>query len=60
MTGRKTACCFHRFEDDVYSTNNLNHALDKDIVKVYGIIDERKDLKEKLLKLERHKLILWY
>ncbi|MDI5898069.1 ribonuclease R [Flavobacterium yafengii] len=37
MTGRKTAyfVC-HEMEEDVFiPTNNLNHALDKDIVKVY-------------------------
>jgi hypothetical protein len=33
MTGRKTFFCFSRFRDDVFIPANLNHALDKDIVK---------------------------
>jgi ribonuclease R len=50
MTGRKTA--YFVCPDGIfYSTNNLNHALDKDIVKVY-VYNRRKekDLKVKLLK----------
>jgi ribonuclease R len=50
MTGRKTAyfVC-PELEEDV-PTNNLNHALDKDIVKVYFTTVGKKDLKVKLLK----------
>jgi ribonuclease R len=53
MTGRKTAFFVSPdLEDDVFiPTANLNHALDKDIVKVY-VYNRRKGkvLKEKLLK----------
>ncbi|WP_338646725.1 ribonuclease R [Flavobacterium sp. KS-LB2] len=59
MTGRKTAyfVCAD-LEDDVFiPTNNLNHALDKDIVKVY-VYNRRKGKRpegEVIEVLERHK-----
>jgi ribonuclease R len=59
MTGRKTAyfVC-SELEDDVFiPTNNLNHALDKDIVKVY-VYNRRKGKKpegEVIEVLERNK-----
>ena len=59
MTGRKTAyfVCAD-LEDDVFiPTNNLNHALDKDIVKVY-VYNKRSGKKpegEVIEVLERHK-----
>jgi hypothetical protein len=40
MTGRKQLLCLS--EKMFYSTNNLNHALDKDIVKVY-VYNRRKE-----------------
>jgi ribonuclease R len=52
MTGRRTAyfVC-PELEDDVFiPTNNLNHALDKDIVKRVTNRRKVKDLKVRLLK----------
>jgi ribonuclease R len=62
MTGRKTAyfvCA--ELEDDVFiPTNNLNHALDKDIVKVY-VYNRRKgkNLKVRLLKFLNEIRLCW-
>ena len=59
MTGRKTAyfVCPEMEEDVFIPTNNLNHALDKDIVKVY-VYNRRKGKRpegEVIEVLERHK-----
>ena len=59
MTGRKTAyfVCPDMEEDVFIPTNNLNHALDKDIVKVY-VYNRRKGKRpegEVIEVLERHK-----
>ena len=59
MTGRKTAyfVCADMEEDVFIPTNNLNHALDKDIVKVY-VYNRRKGKRpegEVIEVLERHK-----
>lgn len=59
MTGRKTAyfVCPDMEEDIFIPTNNLNHALDKDIVKVY-VYNRRKGKRpegEVIEVLERHK-----
>ncbi|RKS94812.1 RNAse R [Flavobacterium limicola] len=59
MTGRKTAyfVCTDMEEDVFIPTNNLNHALDKDIVKVY-VYNRRKGKRpegEVIEVLERHK-----
>ncbi|EIA09969.1 ribonuclease R [Flavobacterium frigoris] len=59
MTGRKTAyfVCAELEEDVFIPTNNLNHALDKDIVKVY-VYNKRKGKKpegEVIEVLERNK-----
>ncbi len=59
MTGRKTAYFIcPEFEEDVFiPTNNLNHALDKDTVKVY-VYNRRKGKRpegEVIEVLERHK-----
>jgi ribonuclease R len=59
MTGRKTAyfVCSDMEEDVFIPTNNLNHALDKDIVKVY-VYNRRKGKRpegEVIEVLERHK-----
>ncbi|TDE04364.1 ribonuclease R [Flavobacterium sandaracinum] len=59
MTGRKTAyfVCADMDEDVFIPTNNLNHALDKDIVKVY-VYNRRKGKRpegEVIEVLERHK-----
>jgi ribonuclease R len=59
MTGRKTAyfVCSELEEDVFIPTNNLNHALDKDIVKVY-VYNKRKGKKpegEVIEVIERHK-----
>lgn len=59
MTGRKTAyfVCPDMDEDVFIPTNNLNHALDKDIVKVY-VYNRRKGKRpegEVIEVLERHK-----
>ncbi|RDI56507.1 ribonuclease R [Flavobacterium glaciei] len=59
MTGRKTAyfVCPDMEEDVFIPTNNLNHALDKDIVKVY-VYNRRKGKRpegEVIEVIERHK-----
>ena len=59
MTGRKTAyfVCPEMEEDVFIPTNNLNHALDKDIVKVY-VYNRRKGKRpegEVIEVIERHK-----
>ena len=59
MTGRKTAyfVCADLDEDVFIPTNNLNHALDKDIVKVY-VYNKRQGKKpegEVIEVIERHK-----
>jgi len=59
MTGRKTAyfVCAELEEDVFIPTNNLNHALDKDIVKVY-VYNRRKGKRpegEVIEVIERHK-----
>ena len=59
MTGRKTAyfVCPEMEEDVFIPTNNLNHALDKDIVKVY-VYNQRKGKRpegEVIEVIERHK-----
>ena len=59
MTGRKTAyfVCADLEEDVFIPTNNLNHALDKDIVKVY-VFNKRKGKRpegEVVEIVERHK-----
>lgn len=59
MTGRKTAyfVCPEMEEDVFIPTNNLNHALDKDIVKVY-VYNRRKGKRpegEVIEVVERHK-----
>ena len=59
MTGRRTAyfVCAELDEDVFIPTNNLNHALDKDIVKVY-VYNKRKGKKpegEVTEVIERHK-----